>query len=181
MACTITDKGAKLCKTSAGIYTVYLATRPDTLYAPKDGTSTKIIDIDDKETAGTAIEFFPYTGVQKTTSFEEALMAANGSAGFAKKVAITIQGMSQENKNLLIPIETGYSCAIIKTKAGKYFLVGEWEALESSEDVATIAAETDGLNGYPLVLVCEEGERSNEIEADNIVIDASGTLTVTSV
>ena len=174
--CLITGGLTGNCKGSSGIYTVYLASR-DTAVVSATNTDGKVIDVD---VSSTPVVFYPYDMLQKTVAYKESRLVENGAVGFEKTISGTIVGMSQENKDLLDPIEKGESMAILKTKAGKYFLVGEFEGLEILPGEDGIGANITDLNGYLLELGCQEGERSKEVLATSVGVEAIVTVTITS-
>jgi hypothetical protein len=178
IVCTITEGTTIPCGNAGGAYELWVAKRPAGLTVTP--ATDKITDID-QDGAATALTFFKFEVVNGTLTRKTPSVSENGSTGYTKSIECSIAQMSQENNDLVEPLEHGETIAIVKDKNGKYWLDGRWQGLRNMGAEAGSGAAITDLNGYMINIGCEENKRSNEIDSTDIVTAVTGlSITVTS-
>ncbi len=178
ITCTIAAGSTIPCGNAGGAYELWLAQRPSGLtVAPVTG---KITDID-SDGSSTALTFYKFEVVNGTLKRNTPSVSENGSTGYTKSIEAVIAQMSQENNDLVEPIEHGTTIAIVKDRNEKYWLDGRYQGLRNMGAEAGSGAAITDVNGYNINIGCEENKRSNEVDSSDIVIASDGlSLTVTS-
>lgn len=171
-SCLITNGWYTDCELdTGGIKTVYLTNKSSiktiapvlgAIGTPSDeGIVTSIT----METGEYFFEFKP----NKQSSMNESEFTKDvtkGSGGFKHTLTLVFSKNNADNRNQVLLMGTSEMVAIVLTKAGKYWIFGEDEALEMTSAKGGSGTAIGDLSGWTITLSSEGKYPAREVDAD---------------
>lgn len=169
MSCLITSGWLKDCELdSGGIKTVYLTNRVSVGdITPILGSVSDDGTIDTIQMLGSpASVFFEFQPNKSSSSFEQEFQynAQNGSGGFLQTINLVFAKNEAAKRNQIKLMAGADLIAIVLTKSGKYWLVGEDEPLEMTTAKASSGVALSDLSGWTISLTSTGKYPAREID-----------------
>lgn len=159
MSCLITQGWLKGCELdTGGIKTVYLTNTANiTTVAPTLGSTTsgsEDLGIVTTITPVSGAGFYEFQPNKLSSNWDQEFQynATNGTGGFLQTINLVFAKNEAAKRNQIKLMAGADLVAIVETKSGKYWLVGEDEPLEMTTAKSSTGVQLTDLSGWTITL-----------------------------
>lgn len=161
MACDLANGRAEVCKDAVGgLDAVYFFAFEDDFVPTYDGTNTDVID----SVAGVSTLYkFELKG---TNSFDQNIVTSreNGTTVYEQNLSLQLKKIDITALKIIKTLAVGRPRAVVKTKAGQFFLAGLNYGLDCTGGTIVNGTAMSDLNGFTLTMQGMENLHANIID-----------------
>lgn len=169
--CLFTAGIARECRdNSGGLRRCYIANKSDlSAVTPSLGSITDLGTIE-TITMASGKTFFEFVSTKESSNFVQTIQTSmpNGTVGIEQVLSLTFAKMTGEKSKQIDLMNNAEMVAIAQDYNGRYFLLGEFGALETNGGTSETGTALGDLNGYKLTLRSLEKSLAREIVASAV-------------
>lgn len=169
--CLFTSGIPRECRDNAGgLRKVYLANKNDIVSVTPALGSITDLGVVTQITMATGTTFFEFSSTKESSNFVQNIQSnqANGTVGIEQVLSLTFSKMTGTKSKQIDLINSAEMVAIAEDYNGRYFLLGEFGALETNGGSAETGTALADLNGYKLTLRSLEKSLAREVVASAV-------------